>query len=197
MSMSEIGHRFVEANGIRMHIAEAGSGPLVLLLHGFPEFWFSWRHQLLALAEAGFHAVAPDQRGYGRTDRPERVEDYTILHLVGDVVDPSLASEPLALLQRELEAAGRDPTTLTTSIGVSLGPGSDERKILELVRAHEAAGVDLLILSLATRPGGEPFDEGIERVASILGLAGRAVPVPRGSRVTPHLATPARDTGPD
>jgi pimeloyl-ACP methyl ester carboxylesterase len=83
---AEIGHRVVEAGGIRMHIAEAGSGPPVLLLHGFPEFWYSWRHQLPALAEAGFHAVAPDQRGYGRTDRPDEVERYTMLHLVGDVV---------------------------------------------------------------------------------------------------------------
>lgn len=79
-------HRFVETNGIRMHIAEQGSGPLVLLLHGFPECWYSWRHQLEALAEAGYHAVAPDQRGYCRTDRPERAGSYTILHLVGDVI---------------------------------------------------------------------------------------------------------------
>jgi pimeloyl-ACP methyl ester carboxylesterase len=84
--MPDISHRFVEANGLRMHVAEAGSGPLVLLLHGFPECWYSWRHQLQSLAEAGFHAVAPDQRGYCRTDRPERVDSYTQLHLVGDVV---------------------------------------------------------------------------------------------------------------
>ena len=84
--MAEITHRFVEANGIRFHVAEAGQGPLVLLCHGFPETWYSWRHQLRALAEAGFHAVAPDMRGYGRTDQPEAIEDYTLLHLVGDVV---------------------------------------------------------------------------------------------------------------
>jgi pimeloyl-ACP methyl ester carboxylesterase len=78
--------RFVDSGGLRMHIAEAGSGPLVLLLHGFPESWYSWRHQLIALAEAGFHAVAPDQRGYGQTDRPGEIGDYTILHLTGDVV---------------------------------------------------------------------------------------------------------------
>ncbi|ALG15480.1 epoxide hydrolase [Kibdelosporangium phytohabitans] len=69
-----------------MHVAESGAGPLVLLLHGFPEGWYSWRHQLVALAEAGFHAVAPDQRGYGRTSKPSAVADYTMLHLVGDVV---------------------------------------------------------------------------------------------------------------
>ena len=69
-----------------MHIAECGSGPLVLLCHGFPESWYSWRHQLQALAEAGFRAVAPDMRGYGQTDRPEAIEQYTLLHLVGDMV---------------------------------------------------------------------------------------------------------------
>jgi pimeloyl-ACP methyl ester carboxylesterase len=82
----EIKHRFVGTNGIRMHVAEAGEGPLVLLCHGFPESWYSWRHQIQALARAGFHAVAPDQRGYGQTDRPEDIEQYTLLHLVGDVV---------------------------------------------------------------------------------------------------------------
>lgn len=79
-------HRFVETNGLRMHIAEAGSGPLVVLCHGFPELGYSWRHQLAALAQAGYHAVAPDMRGYGRTDRPAAVADYTLLHLVGDMV---------------------------------------------------------------------------------------------------------------
>jgi|SRR5579883_341375 len=83
---AEIRHRFVETNGIRMHLAEAGEGPLVLLLHGFPESWYSWRHQLRALAEAGYHAVAPDQRGYGQSDRPAKIEQYTQLHLVGDVI---------------------------------------------------------------------------------------------------------------
>jgi pimeloyl-ACP methyl ester carboxylesterase len=81
----EVEHRTVESNGISMHVAEAGSGPPVVLLHGFPELWYSWRHQLPALADAGFRAVAPDQRGYGRTDRPEAVEDYDILHLSADL----------------------------------------------------------------------------------------------------------------
>lgn len=81
-----ITHRFVEANGIRVHVAEQGEGPLVVLLHGFPESWYSWRHQLPALAAAGYHAVAPDLRGYGQTDRPEGVEKYSQLHLVGDVI---------------------------------------------------------------------------------------------------------------
>jgi pimeloyl-ACP methyl ester carboxylesterase len=81
-----IQHRTIETNGIRMHLAEAGSGPLVVLCHGFPESWYSWRHQLPALAAAGFHAVAPDMRGYGATEAPDGIDRYTLLHLVGDVV---------------------------------------------------------------------------------------------------------------
>jgi pimeloyl-ACP methyl ester carboxylesterase len=84
--MNELTHRTIEANGIRVHIAEQGSGPLVLLCHGFPESWYSWRHQLQALALAGFHAVAPDMRGYGESGRPAEIERYTLLHLVGDMV---------------------------------------------------------------------------------------------------------------
>src|ERR1700731_396818 len=84
--MTEINPRTVQTNGIRMHVAEAGAGPLVLLCHGFPESWYSWRHQLGALAEAGFHAVAPDMRGYGRSDCPQAIDQYTLLHLVGDMV---------------------------------------------------------------------------------------------------------------
>ena len=84
--MTNIQHRTVETNGIRMHVAEQGTGPLVVLCHGFPESWYSWRHQLRALAEAGFRAVAPDMRGYGETDRPGAIDQYTLLHLVGDMV---------------------------------------------------------------------------------------------------------------
>jgi pimeloyl-ACP methyl ester carboxylesterase len=83
---STITHRMIQANGIHLHIAEQGEGPLVVMCHGFPECWYSWRHQLAALSAAGFHAVAPDMRGYGRSDRPEAIDQYTLLHLVGDMV---------------------------------------------------------------------------------------------------------------
>ena len=84
--MSETTQRMIESNGIRLNIAEQGKGPLVLLCHGFPESWYSWRHQIEALAAAGFHAVAPDMRGYGKSDAPEAIDQYTIFHLVGDLV---------------------------------------------------------------------------------------------------------------
>ncbi|KAL6220625.1 hypothetical protein ACLB2K_008381 [Fragaria x ananassa] len=69
-----------------MHIAEQGIGPLVLLLHGFPEIWYSWRHQIGYLAKHGYHVVAPDMRGYGDTDSPLNPSSYSPLHLVGDLV---------------------------------------------------------------------------------------------------------------
>jgi pimeloyl-ACP methyl ester carboxylesterase len=84
-AVSEPVHRTIETNGISMHVAEQGDGPLVVLSHGFPELWYSWRHQLPALADAGYHAAAPDLRGYGCTDRPDQVEDYDIFHLTADL----------------------------------------------------------------------------------------------------------------
>jgi len=84
--MADFAHKFADTNRIRMHYVEAGSGPLVLLCHGFPESWYSWRHQIRAIADAGYHVVAPDLRGYGQTDRPAEVEAYDIFQLTGDLV---------------------------------------------------------------------------------------------------------------
>ena len=84
--MSQPTQRMIRTNGISLNVAEQGEGPLVLLCHGFPESWYSWRHQLAALAAAGFHAVAPDMRGYGKSDRPEAIDQYTIFHMVGDLI---------------------------------------------------------------------------------------------------------------
>src|SRR5438132_14412327 len=78
--------RFIQANGIQLRVAEEGHGPLVVLLHGWPESWSPWRHQLPVLAAAGYHAVAPDMRGYGQSDKPATVEAYDIHQLTADVV---------------------------------------------------------------------------------------------------------------
>ena len=94
-------HRDISANGVRLHVAELGSGPLVVLLHGFPEFWWSWRHQMLALAAEGFHAVAPDLRGYGASDKPPR--GYDALTLAADV-----AGLVRALGERDAVVVGHD-----------------------------------------------------------------------------------------
>jgi pimeloyl-ACP methyl ester carboxylesterase len=83
---SDVKHWRITANGIKLHIAEQGTGPLVLLCHGFPETWYSWRNQFAAIANAGFQAVAPDMRGYGQSDAPPEVASYNIMDLVGDMV---------------------------------------------------------------------------------------------------------------
>jgi pimeloyl-ACP methyl ester carboxylesterase len=78
--------RIVSVNGIEMFLLEQGEGPLVILCHGWPELSYSWRHQIPAIAEAGFHVVAPDMRGFGRTGAPDDIEAYSIFDLVGDMV---------------------------------------------------------------------------------------------------------------
>jgi epoxide hydrolase A/B len=85
--MTESTLETLEVGGLRMRVAMQGTGPLVLLCHGFPELWYSWRNQLSALSAAGYRAVAPDMRGYGGTDAPFDAAEYTILHLVGDMVE--------------------------------------------------------------------------------------------------------------
>ena len=82
--MAVITHRTIKTNGISVHIAEAGTGPLVLMIHGWPESWYSWRHQIAALADAGYHAVAPDVRGYGDSDKPHAIEAYRMTEMVAD-----------------------------------------------------------------------------------------------------------------
>jgi pimeloyl-ACP methyl ester carboxylesterase len=91
-------HRAVSANGIRLHVAECGEGPLVVLLHGFPELWYAWRHQLVGLADRGFRAVAVDLRGYGDSDKPPR--GYDLWTLAGDVAGlvPALGEERAAVV---------------------------------------------------------------------------------------------------
>ncbi|WP_437729300.1 alpha/beta fold hydrolase [Sorangium sp. So ce861] len=82
---SKLSHRFTERSGVRLHYVEAGEGPLVVLLHGFPELWYSWRHQIPALVEAGYRVIAPDMRGYNLSDKPRGVGAYAIDELTADV----------------------------------------------------------------------------------------------------------------
>jgi pimeloyl-ACP methyl ester carboxylesterase len=91
----DISNRRIATNGIELNIAERGDGPLVLMCHGFPESWFSWRHQFRALADAGYHSVAPDMRGYGDSDKPHAIEAYNQVDIVNDIVGliPALGYE--------------------------------------------------------------------------------------------------------
>ena len=81
----ELAHRYDDLGDVRLHYVEAGEGPLVLLLHGFPQFWYQWRHQIPALVEAGFRVVAPDMRGYNFSDKPPGVRAYRVELLARDV----------------------------------------------------------------------------------------------------------------
>lgn len=86
--LTELEHRHIETNGIRLHIVEAGpkSGIPVVLLHGFPEFWYGWRKQIPALADAACRVIVPDQRGYNLSDKPRGIKNYHIDKLVGDIL---------------------------------------------------------------------------------------------------------------
>lgn len=84
--MADWSHEEAIVNGVRLHYVEAGEGPLVVLLHGFPEHWYAWRKQIPALAEAGYRAVVPDMRGYNRSEKPHGIAPYRMEELVGDVL---------------------------------------------------------------------------------------------------------------
>lgn len=93
--------RLIETNGIRLRVALAGDGPLVILVHGFPESWYSWRHQIEALSMAGYRVAAPDVRGYGESDRPHAVEAYDMESLTGDIaglVDALSPNDPAVVV---------------------------------------------------------------------------------------------------
>jgi pimeloyl-ACP methyl ester carboxylesterase len=125
--MTEITHRELRTNGIDMHIAEAGSGPLVVMVHGFPGLWFSWRHQLPVLAAAGWHAVAVDQRGYGRTDRPTDPAVYDADYVANDMLGllDALGEKKAIFIGHDFGAqlvynlAVRHPDRVTAVIGMA------------------------------------------------------------------------------
>ncbi|MFC6093181.1 alpha/beta fold hydrolase [Saccharothrix lopnurensis] len=179
-------HRELPVNGITMHVAEEGEGPLVLLLHGFPESWYSWRHQFGPLAAAGYRVVAPDQRGYGGTDRPDDVDAYTILHLVGDVVGLIAA-----LGEREAVVVGHDwgapvawhtaqmrPDLVRGVAGLSVPP-MPRGSVPPLVAARRRFGDDFYQLYFQ-QPGVADAELGRDPRAAfrrtLVGLSGDAVP---------------------
>ena len=90
LNQKNIAHKYAQVNGIRMHYVEAGTGPLLILLHGFPEFWYSWRHQIPTLSEK-FRVVAPDMRGYNKTEKPKAVSSYRTENLATDISELIIA----------------------------------------------------------------------------------------------------------
>ena len=114
MSWAGVTERRIATNGIELNIAEAGEGPLVLLLHGFPESWYSWRHQFAPLAAAGYHVVAPDMRGYGKSDKPEAIDAYNQVEVVNDIIGliPALGYEKAVVIGHDWGA----PTAWATAL---------------------------------------------------------------------------------
>ncbi|MQM05473.1 hypothetical protein Taro_038279 [Colocasia esculenta] len=143
--MEGIEHRSVVVNGIRMHVAEKGQGPVVLLLHGFPEVWYSWRHQIAGLASRGYRAVAPDLRGYGDTDAPDSVDSYTVFHLVGDLVAliDALGEDKVFVVGHDWGAVVAwhlcmftpDRVRALVNLSVPYRPRDPERKPIQTLRA--------------------------------------------------------------
>ncbi|XP_020086426.1 uncharacterized protein LOC109708908 [Ananas comosus] len=145
MDDDTITHRTMEVNGIKMHVAEKGEGAVVLLLHGFPELWYSWRHQIVSLAARGFRAVAPDLRGFGGTDAPLSAASYTMLHVVGDIVAliHALGQDKVfvvghdwgAMVAWSLCMFRPDKVTALVNLSVAFQPRSPHLKPLEVLRA--------------------------------------------------------------
>ncbi|XP_058078046.1 uncharacterized protein LOC131226269 [Magnolia sinica] len=86
MEMDQIQHKYVDVRGLKLHVAEIGSGPVVVFLHGFPEIWYSWRYQMIAVANAGYRAIAPDLRGYGLSEQPPEPEKASFDDLTADLL---------------------------------------------------------------------------------------------------------------
>ncbi|RZC94053.1 hypothetical protein C5167_016744 [Papaver somniferum] len=144
--MEEIQHRMVEVNGIKMHVAEKGEGPVVLFLHGYPQLWYSWRHQILELSGRGYRAVAPDLRGYGDTDAPTSATRYTYHHIVGDLIAlvDSLGVEQVFLVGHDWGAIiawqfalfRPDKIKGMVILSVAFPPRHPTKKPLERLRAY-------------------------------------------------------------
>jgi pimeloyl-ACP methyl ester carboxylesterase len=201
--------RFIEINGVRLEVTEAGTGPLVVLLHGFPELAYSWRHQIPALAGAGFHVVAPNQRGYGRSSRPPEIEDYAVENLAGDVegIIAAVGHESAVVIGHDWGApvawhtALRHPESVRAVGSLSVPhaarvPGPP----LDLMR--KAAGPEYIhYVDYFQEPGLAESEMDADVEASISGfvwsISGDAPreerfrPIPRGSRFIDSFAPPA------
>jgi pimeloyl-ACP methyl ester carboxylesterase len=167
-------HRAVAANGARFHVAELGEGPLVLLLHGFPEFWWAWRHQIVALAAAGYRAVAMDLRGYGASDKPPR--GYDPFTLSGDI-----AAVIKSLGERDAVVAGHDwgayvgwslgvshPGVLRGLVALSMPHPRRLRRTLIMERRQIEAASLILALQLPWLPERRLVDDDGEYVGRLL-----------------------------
>src|SRR5262245_18165255 len=151
MATDQLEHGQVEVNGISVHTVSVGEGPLVLFCHGFPESWYSWRHQLPVVAEAGFRAMAFDMRGYGGRSAPAAVEAYSLSHVVGDVVGIVAATG-----EKQAVVVGHDWGALVAWYGALMRP--------DVFRAVAAMSVPY-IPPIPALPEGVTMDDVMRQVA--------------------------------
>lgn len=207
-SPSDISHHSADVGGARLHWAECGSGPVALMVHGFPESWYSWRNQLPALAAAGYRAVAIDVRGYGRSSKPRAVADYRMTCKVADIVGlvGVLGSDDVTLIGHDWGApivwnsALLRPDLFRGVAGLSVpySPPSREQRPLERMRAM--AGDDEFYVEYFQEPGRAEAEIETDVRSWLLGfywcISGdvRNGPnvgiVPRGTRMRDHFVYP-------
>ncbi len=197
--VSGVSFRFIETNGIRMRIAEMGEGPMVLLAHGWPESWYSWRHQMEALAAAGYRAVAPDMRGYGATDAPPNVEDYNIEEITSDMVGvlDALGEETAVMVghdwgaivawQTVLRYPERFPALIAMSVPYG---GRSPRSPMDAWRA--AFGDNFYYILYHNEAGGVAE---AEYDSDPYGLISRLYLSPTSPREAPEITDPLRSAG--
>ena len=200
--MNSTQHQTLRANGISMRIASEGGGPLVLLCHGWPESWYSWQHQLSALAGVGYRVVAPDMRGYGGTDAPTDIAQYTMLHLVGDMVELVKA-----LGEREAVIVGHDwgaavawhvallrPDIFRAVVGMSV-PYAPPGKI-DLLSALEKQGIHNFYMQYFQTPGVAEAELERDIAASLrriyCGSGGRSSPDDKSQRLVFSMIEPGK-----
>ncbi len=197
--MQDISFQTIQTNGITMRIAEAGSGPLVLLIHGWPESWYSWRHQLVGLANAGYHAVAPDMRGYGDTDSPADPSEYRIDKLAADVVGviDALGEQKATIIGHDWGAmvvwntAILHPERINGVIGLSVPYGS----LLDappLAGWKKAMGDNFFYILYHNEPGGVAEAEYDGDPRSFLSMLYTSPDTPRHE---PTITDPKRSAG--
>ena len=197
-AVKNVNLRTIESNGIEMRIAEMGEGPLVLLIHGWPESWYSWRHQIPALAEAGYHAVAPDMRGYGGTDAPESIEEYDIVRLTADVVGiiDALGEERAVVVGHDWGAivawhcALLHPDRFSAVVGMSV-PYSGRARVSLIDSLKRAYGDNFFYILYYQEPGKAEaeFD------ADPRGILSRLYLSPDSPREAPTLTDPKMGAG--
>ena len=189
----------IETNGIHMRIAEMGTtGPLVILAHGWPESWYSWRHQITALANAGYRVVAPDMRGYGQTDAPADADDYDIEHIAADMVGvvDAFGEEQAIIMGHDWGSIVAwntvllHPDRFSALVAMSVPYGGRAARS-PLVSWQEAFGENFYYILYHQEPGVAEAEYG----ADPRGLLSRLYLSPLSPREAPEITDPLRSAG--